>query len=198
MKAILITTIIAAAVISWSHEVCADDGKPPQSRAVQPPNAAEVLETRAQQYQREVDQLVIDIIAVAEDKAQKIEVRRAAILMLGKIRTKAALQYLISHFTMELPMEVITGDADEVLQRPCVYALVYVRTPYSKWDAIPLCLDELRKEKARTGREIQDWTEAMPTICGKTLAKAILTSLLEETHDPTQQDCLRRIMRYSQ
>ena len=83
------------------------------------------------------------LIAVVEDEKRTAEEKRKAILLLGKIRDKQSLDFLISNVSMHIPkMKLLGGEA--LLETPCMYALYT-----GDWNTAKAVLDSLEKPKSK-------------------------------------------------
>ena len=146
----------------------------------------------------DLDKIAVALISVAEDEGRSPQVRRQAIVLLGRIGSSRALDFLVSHIGMELPLTLVLGDGDMVRGRPCTYALSGIADGKRNWNAVPLLLRYLSKPATRKQQELMDFAFLLRRICGKSTARQLLAHQHSKASQPTVVRNLQGVSRYLQ
>jgi hypothetical protein len=136
------------------------------------------------------------LISVARDKQRSDDDRRKAILLLGRIGNSECVEFLVANVGILLPMRLVKGDADHLLQRPCTYALSRIAGVDRNWNVVPVILRELAKPTRRTRQELRDFAFVLESICGKKTARFLVEQELGRASDATVKENLKGVLRY--
>jgi len=99
-------------------------------------------EARVKRANEDIAQIARSLISVAKDKKRPVEERRKAILLLGSVRNKESIEFLIANVSLRLPMRRILGDRDAMLETPCTFVL-----HQGGWNTAKAVLDSLAKPR---------------------------------------------------
>lgn len=147
-------------------------------------------EISAEKHLAESDKLTDIFIAIAEakDKPKPTEIsgdlrariglenrRLLAIILLGELETKKAIQFLVDSITLNLE-PAFNGEEGMIKRHPCSYVL-----RKSGWKVIPFILKAL--EQAKTDKEMNYLYGVLKSILGIRLSRAVIQSEIETFKD---------------
>ncbi len=135
----LLSCLAVPAVVFSGGSAASKPAERPAIDAAKP----DTWEANINHVTNKLDQIAKALIAVAKDEKRPNEERRKAILLLGKIRNKESLDFLISNVSLRIP---VFHSFELPLETPYRYALCK-----RDWNIAKAVLDSLKKKpKSKT------------------------------------------------
>ncbi len=136
---ILLLCLAVPAVVFYGEGATAKAAETPMFDVAKP----DAWEAAINRPRKDLSKIAEAFISVGNDQERPPDVRRKAVLLLGKIRDKRSLDFLISNVSMHIPKMKLLG-AEALLETPCMYALYT-----GDWNTAKAVLDSLEKPKSK-------------------------------------------------
>ena len=108
------------------------------------------------------------LIKFADDEKRDGEMRILAITLLGKVKLRRVMSYLLENIGLHVDKMFFMGDADELKEEPCFFVL----STSVGWQAVPYAFEFL--EGKRSDKQLEMLGRLFKDVCGRETAVAIL------------------------
>lgn len=163
----VLTIVLVLGGAGLRETAIAHAGEEPAKALGLDPARPETWEPAIAALRKREDRLAEALIAVAEDEKRTADDRRKAIAVLGDLRNARALDFLVAHVALELPLPPGEEKEDRLHRTPCAYALAEGRD----WRAAQAIVCGLY-EKRLAPRDLMLLAHVLERILGKDLAVA--------------------------
>lgn len=146
--------------------------------------------------QANLDAAAQALIAVAQDAQRPREERRQAVMLLGKIGNRRSLEFLVENIGLYLPLEIVTGDGDELRQHPSAYALLPQREADRNWNAVAAMFSWLNQQRTRRTQELVNSARVLRRNCGRDVARVLVAHHLSKAKNPKAVTNLKTVQKF--